>query len=270
VILPRCAARIDLLSGHHYTQRRFKVPFSAEDARKYEENFIGYSASVSEGVRRIINDMRARQDGSDLAIDCVRLSVDEWGIVREWNPEPDAPGVGIYEVYYPLGDAIAIGRALHELLRSADIVEIAQWAQTVNIIGAIKTSRTHASMGSVGHLLTLYRAQVNGHILPVDVAGEVPVDAVAAWDPKSRTVSVGLINYSAHDDIAVEFDLRGAAASEHTTVWRINGPSLGSTNVPGKPEAVTTTRLPEPVSVTKPLVLPAHSISVLNITISGR
>lgn len=268
MVVPRCAAHMDLLSGHHYTQRRFKVPFSPEDARKYEDNFIGYSASVAEGVRGIINDMRARHDGSDPAIDRLRLSVDEWGIVREWNPEPDAPGVGIYEVYYPLGDAIAIGRALHELLRSADIVEIAQWAQTVNIIGAIKTSRTHASLGSVGHLLTLYRAQVNGRILPVDVAGEVSVDAVAALDQKSRTLSLGLINYSPRDDISVKLDLRGIAASGRTTAWRINGPSLSSLNVPGKPEAVTTTRLPEPVSIAKPVVLPAHSISVLQIPVS--
>jgi len=268
-VVPRCAAHMDLLSGHHYTQRRLKAPFSPEDARKYEENFLGYSASVAEGVRRIINDMRSRQDGNDPAIDRLRLSVDEWGIVREWNPEPDAPGVGIYEVYYPLGDAIAIGRALHELLRSADIVEIAQWAQTVNIIGAIKTSRTHASMGSVGHLLTLYRAQVNGRLLPVDVAGEAPVDAVAAWDQKSQTVSLGLINYSARDEIAVKLDLRGGVASERATVWRINGPSLSSINVPGQPETVATTRLPEPVSIDQPLVLPAHSISVLQLPKSG-
>ncbi len=35
VMLPHCAASMDLLSGHHYTERKLRVPFSAEDARTY-------------------------------------------------------------------------------------------------------------------------------------------------------------------------------------------------------------------------------------------
>jgi alpha-N-arabinofuranosidase len=158
-IIPRCKDFIDVLSGHHYTERRMRVPFSPDDERKYEENFLQYSGSVAGGVKNIIDDLRRRQDGSDPAIDRIRLAVDEWGIVREWNPAPDGPGVGIYEVYYPLGDGIANARALHELIRAADLVEIGQWAQAVNVIGAIKTSKTHASMEPVGHFLALYRAR---------------------------------------------------------------------------------------------------------------
>jgi hypothetical protein len=44
--------------------------------------------------------------------------------------------------------------------------------------------------------------------------------------------------------------------------WRINGPSLGAINVPGKPEAVTTQTLAM-VDVAEPIGLPAHSITVL-------
>jgi hypothetical protein len=50
--------------------------------------------------------------------------------------------------------------------------------------------------------------------------------------------------------------------------WRINATALAATNVPGQPEAVTTTPLPEPVSVEKPLSLPAHSITVLSFAIA--
>ena len=106
---------MDLLSAHHYTQRRFRVPFTPEAAQAYEERFLEYSGLVAAGVRGLIDDLRERQDGSDPAVDRLRLSIDEWGIVREWEPEPDGPGVGIYEVYYTLGDGIANARALHEL-----------------------------------------------------------------------------------------------------------------------------------------------------------
>ena len=262
-VVPRCADHADLLSGHHYTQRRLRVPFSPADAKKYEDNFLTYSGHVAGGVRRIVDDLRSRQGKGNAAVDRLKLSIDEWGIVREWKPEPDGPGVGIYEVYYPLGDAIAIGRALHELIRAADIVEIAQWAQTVNIIGAIKTSRTHASMGPVGHLLALYRARVGGRLLPVIKEGDSPLDVVAAVDPESRTISVGLINFSPQEEVSVHLKLRGAEAAASATAWRIHGPNLGAINIPGRPETVTTTPLANPVSLDNPIVLPAHSITVL-------
>ncbi len=264
VVVPRCAEHMDLLSGHHYTQRGMRVPFSPEDARKYERSFLEYSGNVAAGVRRIVDDLRARQDGGSAAVDRIRLSVDEWGIVREWKPEPDGPGVGIYEVYYPLGDAVAIGRALHELIRSADIVEIAQWAQTVNIIGAIKTSRTHASMGPVGHLLALYRARVGGRLLPIDMQGDAPIDAVAASDPESAVLCVGLINYSPNEEVSVQLKIAGSDRPV-ASAWRIHGPHLGAVNVPGEPESVTTTQLADPVLLNKPVVLPPHSITVLQV-----
>ena len=64
---------MDLLSAHHYTQRGMRAPFTPDDARKYEENFLEYSGHVSAGVRRLIDDLRARQDGSQPAIDRIRL-----------------------------------------------------------------------------------------------------------------------------------------------------------------------------------------------------
>lgn len=265
IVVPYCAGQMDLLSGHHYTQRGLRVPFTSEDAARYEERFLEYSGHVAGGVRRLVDDLRKRQDKGNPAIDRLRLSIDEWGIVREWKPEPDGPGIGIYEVYYPLGDAIANGRALHELIRSADIVQIAQWAQAVNIIGAIKTSRTHASMGSVGHLLALYRAVVSGALLPVEAKGDAPIDVVAAWQQQSQTLSIGLINYSPKKEVSARLTLSGATPGERATAWRINGPDLGAINVPGKPEVVTTTRLSEPPSLKRPILLPAHSITVLQV-----
>jgi alpha-L-arabinofuranosidase len=240
-----------------------RVPFSAEDRRKYEQGYLAYSGRVAEGVGRLIDDLKARQGHGDPAIDRLRLSVDEWGIVRQWQPDPDGPGVGIYEVYYPLGDGIAIGRALHELIRSAEVVEIAQWAQTVNVIGAIKTSRTHASMGSVGHLLTLYRKRLGGSLVPTELADDVPIDAVAAWDKKAQTLAIGLINYSPQDEVSVMLEIAGLRGLGPATAWRIHGPSLDAINIPGQPESITTVQLPESIDTDKSIGLPPHSITVL-------
>jgi alpha-N-arabinofuranosidase len=268
-ILAPCAGHMDLLSMHHYTERKFRVPLSPQDAEKYEKDFATYSGKVLEGVRGLVNDMRRRL-GKDARIDAVRLCIDEWGIVREWNPAPDACGVGAFEHYYTIGDAVAVARALNELLRSADLVGMAMWPQTVNVIGAIKTTRNHAALDPVGHVQALYRAHVNGTLVPLNVPAGATLDAVAALDKKTGILSLGLVNFSPNQDVAVSLRFGGAARLDTAAAWRINGPALGSFNTPGKPEDVTTTKLAEPLALDKPIVLPAHSITVLETRLQGQ
>jgi len=265
VIVPRCAAQTDLLSGHHYTQRELHVPFTAQDTQKYRANFFQYSGHVAQGVRRLVNDLRARQEGSNEPIDHIRLSVDEWGMVRKWEREPDAPGIGIFEVYYPLGDAVANGRALHELIRSAAHVQMAHWSMAVNVVGAIKTNRTHASLGAVGHVLALYRQHVTGQLLPAEWSHDVPLDVVATWGGESEAIAIGLINYSPSDEVSVKLRINDAEGPRSASGWRVHGPSLEAFNVPGKPETVITAELPGPLSLQNPVILPACSIAVLQI-----
>lgn len=265
VIVPQCAEQTDLLSGHHYLERHMQIPFSPEDARKYEENFLQYSGSLAAGVRAIVDDFRRRQDGNNAAVQRLRLAVDEWGIVRDWNAPSDGPGVGIFEVFYPLGDAIAAGRALHEMLRAADVIQLGQWAQAVNLIGAIKTNKTQTSMGAIAHLLALYRAQIDGRVIPVAVAENVPLDAIAATNDQDKTISIGLINYSPESNLSVALDLRGARENPMVRAWRIDGPRLDSINVPGQPEAVTTEEVTVSLAPGSRLILPRHSITVLKI-----
>jgi alpha-N-arabinofuranosidase len=265
VVVPRCAAHMDLLSGHHYTERKLRVPLSAEDAAKFAQNFPAYSDDVAAGVRRLVADFRSRLGKGNAALDRVRLAIDEWGIVRDWNPAPDGPGVGAFEHYYTLGDAMAAGRALHELLRSADLVAMANWAQTVNVIGTIKTSRNHATLDPAGHVLALYRAQVGGTLVPITASGSSTVDAVAAWDPQTGALSIGLINYSPKQEATVALRLTGVRTTGPMKAWRIAGPSLSATNLPGQPEAVTTTAVAGPTSLDQPFALPAHSMTVVRM-----
>jgi alpha-N-arabinofuranosidase len=263
VMLPHCAANMDLLSGHHYTERKLPVPFSAEDAKTFEQNFADYSGGVAAGVRRIVTDFRDRLGKGDTELKRVRLAIDEWGIVRDWNPTPDAGGIGPFEHYYTLGDMIAAGRAMNELLRSADLVQMANWAQTVNVIAAIKTSRNYAVMDPVGHLLALYRAELRGILVPTQLDGNLPVDAVAAWDNQTGRLGLALINYSTDQEAVLPIRLKGVLPAPTVIAWRINGPSLAAINKPGQPESVTTVHLSDSVALDRPVKLPPHSILVL-------
>ena len=54
VFLAGSAEHVDLLSGHFYAERKMRLLFSAEDARKYQDQFENYSVCVLNGVREIV------------------------------------------------------------------------------------------------------------------------------------------------------------------------------------------------------------------------
>jgi alpha-L-arabinofuranosidase len=64
--------------------------------------------------------------------------------------------------------ASALPPALHEYFRQSDLIQMAHYAQTVNVIGAIKTSRTAAEMETTGLVLQMYRAHYGQIPLRVD------------------------------------------------------------------------------------------------------
>ncbi|MGC8669274.1 MAG: alpha-L-arabinofuranosidase C-terminal domain-containing protein [Chthonomonadales bacterium] len=263
VILPLCAAHMDLLSGHHYSERRFRIPFSPQDAEQYRNNFPAYSASVAEGIRRIVQDLRSRQAAGNSTLRHLGLAVDEWGIVRDWNPAPDGPGVGPFEHYYCLGDAIAAARGLNELLRNCDLVHMANWAQTVNVIGAIKTTRTQAVLDPVGHVLALYRAHLAGRLAKVSVPPEVPLDAVSAVSKQGNILSLAVVNFGP-SPLSARLHILGAEVQDALDVWHITGTDLGATNIAGQPEAVTTSAAPAESRLADTLVLPGYSVTLIH------
>ena len=156
------------------------------------------------------------------------------------------------------------GAGLHELLRSADLVQMAAWPQTVNVLGAIKTTRNHAAMDPVGHVFALYAANMRGRLVPLDLPNGVPLDAVAAVGGAHTTLTIGLINYSPRQAVGLELKLPGMAGVS-SSIWRINGAGLGDINIPGNPEAVTVTSLGGAWSPDQPLTLPAHSVTVVQL-----
>lgn len=263
VIVPACANHMELISGHHYTLTHLSVTSSKKDALKYRKNYAEYQADMPNGVRRVADDLRRRVSTGKPEVDRIRLSFDEWGLVRDWNQKPDPPGLGSFEIPYPLGDTISITRALHEILRSADIIAMANWAQTVNVIGLIKTSRTAAVMEGPGHVFALYRAHLLGRVIRPQVPKGMSLDAVASWDAGTRTLAIGLINYSVDQGLKPELKLPAAYRLKQAKGWRVSGDDLLAVNVPGRPEEVTLNSIPVQGLFTEPLDLPPLSVTVL-------
>ena len=76
----------------------------------------------------------------------------------EWNYWHRDYVYGELGCVYDLADGLGVAAGLHEFFRQSDLIHMAHYAQTVNVIGAIKTTRTAAEMETTGLVLQLYRA----------------------------------------------------------------------------------------------------------------
>jgi alpha-N-arabinofuranosidase len=215
----------------------------------------------------MVADLRKRQDGKDPAVTKLKLAIDEYGIVRDWNPTPDAPGVGAFEHYYTVGDAVTVARGLNEMLRSAEAIGMANWPQTVNVIGAIKTTRNHACMDAVGHMLTLYRARLGGRAVSLDSPANTPLDAAAAWDAQAGLLSLALVNSSLDRELELTVQPADLPAGATAEGWQIAG-ELEAFNTPGQDEKVTVKPLGA-LNLDGPIRLPPHSITVVQVRSGG-
>ena len=118
-----CADHMDLISEHFYCQER--------------PGLLGHvraDPAADPADRRGPSQVPPRRspalEGKD-----IRIALDEWNY---WY----GPHVfGELGTRYFLKDALGIAAGLHEYVRQSDIVFMANYAQTVNVIGCIKTTQ---------------------------------------------------------------------------------------------------------------------------------
>ena len=85
----------------------------------------------------------------------LKIAVDEWGI---WDLN-SGKGLGDYnmEYSYNWAHALAVGKFLNLFQRNADLVGLATWAQTVNVLAPIMTSKDGSFCQTVYTPLQAYR-----------------------------------------------------------------------------------------------------------------
>ena len=216
-ILAACADHLDLISEHIY--------------RKEMVDVRQHTLQLAADIDRVAQTHRAyRATIPQLAGRDIRIAMDEWNY---WY----GPYVyGELGVPYHLKDALGVARALHAFFRNSDIYFMANYAQTVNVIGAIKTTRTAAAFDTTGLVLKLYRNQFGS--LPVGVTGDTKgLDVSAALTDDRAALTVAVVNPG---PVAVHLGLDVAPARPSGAVqrWTITGPDPMAGNVPGKPPAV--------------------------------
>jgi alpha-N-arabinofuranosidase len=224
IMLEQCADHMDLLSEHFY---RGRVPWTNEGGT----NLAAHAGLLKDAIRKKAEGHRALQAGlTNLHGRIVPIAMDEWNY---WHRDYVYGELGCI---YNLADGLGVAEGLHEFFRQSDIIRMAHYAQTVNVIGAIKTSRTAAATETTGLVLQMYRAHFGQN--PLRIAQDLsPCDVAAALTADGKTLTIGVVNPSQSE---VEFSpsLAGAALSGTVTRWLITATDAEAHNTPGKPRVV--------------------------------
>ncbi|MDR1959371.1 MAG: hypothetical protein LBQ54_10095 [Planctomycetaceae bacterium] len=219
--LPGAAKHLDLISEHFYVG-------AAKD------NVTEHVIQIPNQVKRIADaHRRYRETLLNFKDVTVPIALDEWNY---WYGNHVFGELG---TRYFVKDGLGIAAGLHEFARQSDIYFMANYAQTVNVIGCIKTSKTAAQMETTGLVLELYRKHFGNIPLKTETGqnspGGNPVDIQAAL--VDDVLTVGIVNTLGRD-VTVKFDVRNFNLSGKTlTRYEIADPQNDPNgfNDPDKP-----------------------------------
>jgi len=238
-MLKSCAGYMDLISEHFYCNREKEV-------------LAEYVSMIRDNVRHKVTahrDYRSRLDS--LKDKDIRIAIDEWNYW--YGPR-----------HYNMKDAMGIAAGLHEMFRSSDIVFMANYAQTVNVIGAIKTSKTAAAFDTTGLVLQLYRNRFG--LAPVEITGAgLPLDMAAALSSDGKKLTIAAVNPT-QAELELPLEVKGARLSaDGGQRWHIAHPDPMAYNEPGKEPRIRIEQTVFGDGPVESLKIPAISVSLYEL-----
>jgi len=237
-MLKVCSDHMNLISEHIYCRERPDV--------------IEHTRQLSQQIKRKVNAHRKyREEIEGLAGKDIRIAMDEWNF---WYGDYLYGELG---VRYHLKDALGVAIGLHEFFRNSDLYFMANYAQTVNVIGCIKTTPTAAGFATTGLPLKLYRRHFGTIPIAIsDVTGNL--DIAAAWTTDKQAITVAIVNPTEGPEQVV-VDFGETVLKEKGKKWTIRHSDPEIYNEPGKKPDVSIQE--EDIILTKnELNIPSFSI----------
>jgi alpha-L-arabinofuranosidase len=240
MILSNCADNMDYVSEHFYKQDW------------HGGGLMTHIRQIPDEIKRKADAHRQYRDSiPGLKDKDIRICMDEWNY---WY----GPNVyGELGTRYFYRDAMGIAAGINEYSRNTDIIYMANYAQTVNVIGAIKTNTTDAVLDATGMVLKLYR-KVFGKI-PVAITGETrPLDIAATLTAGGDTLTISVVNPT-YDEAKVPVSVSGGSFSGKVEEWNVTSVDDMSTNEPGQDPSV---KITGPLNVGEDSILLIKPVSI--------
>ena len=173
-LLQNCSDHIDQIAEHFYCQERPDV--------------VAHTAWIAENIRSKVDFHRKLREELD-----VLKGKDIQIAMTEWNYWYGPHLFGELGTRYFHKDGIGIARGLHEYYRNSDIMIMANYAQTVNVIGCIKASKTAAALETTGLVLKLYGNNFGS--IPVETTSDSDsIDVSAALTDNRKALTLSIVN----------------------------------------------------------------------------
>jgi len=248
IMLEQCADHMSILSEHFYSGR---VPWT-KVGRVDVATHVG---QLREAIRKKADGHRKLQASlPNLNGKLMPITMDEWNY---WHREYAYGELGCV---YELQDGLGVAAGLHEYFRQSDLIHMAHYAQTVNVIGAIKTTRLAAEMETTGFVLQMYREHYGQ--IPLVLSWNAGVlDIAAAFTADRKTLTLGVVNPT-NEEMEVKLDAAGLALGGPATRWTVTGATPEVHNTPGLPRVVDIQRSEATATTLK---VPALSASVFQL-----
>jgi alpha-N-arabinofuranosidase len=212
-MLTHCAEDMDLLSEHFYCGEQ-------ADLEAHVAAIPNAIRNKTEAHRRYLGTLPSLRDRP------IPIALDEWNY---WY----GPHLyGELGVRYTLRDALGIARGLHEMTRQNDVIQMANYAQTVNVIGAIKTTDTAAAFDATGLPLKLYRRHFGNLALRFE-GNPAPLDVAAALTADRRQLTLAIVNPTLRET-SLKLNISGGRLSPQATRYQVTGADPFVFNVPGQ------------------------------------
>lgn len=194
----------------------------------------------------------------------VKIALDEWGI---WEKqEPPYGTTNTYEWRHGLATAWF----LNVILRQADHIGMANWAQLVNILAPIMTDRQNSVCQTVFYPMREYRHHLLGETVKASVSSQPlegqkvnALDAVATVDRQKGTLTLSVVNIG-KKDVKTDLNVQGAGSVSPREALTMTATSLDAKNVLAQPDrnVVSISKKPLGKKVDK-YTFPAESVTIL-------
>jgi len=248
-MLAQASNHMDLISEHFYVQ--------------HKSGLLSHVNQMPNEVRRIAEAHRKyRATIPTLKTKEVPVALDEWNY---WY----GPHVyGELGTQYFLEDALGVAAGLHEFARQSDVYFMANYAQTVNVIGAIKTSKTAAVLDTTGVILALYRKHFG--TIPVAVTGTPePLDVMACWLDETKSVLTLSIVNPTRRQMDLRLDAGKLKLPKRARFFLVGGLDPRACNVPGQTMQVAVHET-EAAPLGRAVMVPPISVSLYHIAVGQK
>ena len=184
---------------------------------------------------------------------------------------------------YRMVDAAVVAAFLNVLQRQCDTVGLANFAQTINVVGALLVTDDAVVRETVYWPLWMHRHHSGPVAVPAVVSGprvsaqawngdpvSVPaLDVSATRDDSGHTVWISMVNRDREQDLTVELATPGARSTGPARVITLSGDSPLSANTLAEPDAVAPVTRESDLAASPVVTLPACSHTIIQLPITG-